>query len=307
MPISSPRDPIKKVSVGAGGDVHGVKIAGNAKSAQNTRTQFQNIFERDAPKAAEEVRSMGGKLADFPGFEFKTIYTDDGGEFKGVCHDYLEDDQKIHHVVFAPDTGTKRRLGVVERFNRTFREKYELFTRTHTSKYFNVAIPDILEDYNFIDDHKSIKQFITRKQKKGSHYFNTEARKEAAKAPVYMLEPGREAQFVAWKAKETKQVDEIQKDRIQALRKTDQVKYFRGLFHSKRRGKKGEARPIDMEDQFLKSGRGNLMGPVKLLGKHKYNVRGSNTRKNVVGKSYTLQLDGDRTNRLLPYDLIPFK
>ena len=28
--------------------------------------------------------------ATFKGFEFKTIYTDDGGEFKGVCHDYLE-------------------------------------------------------------------------------------------------------------------------------------------------------------------------------------------------------------------------
>ena len=50
-----------------------------------------------------------------------TIYTDDGGKFKGVCHDFLEDTKsknkegisKINHVVFAPSTGTKRRLGVV--------------------------------------------------------------------------------------------------------------------------------------------------------------------------------------------------
>ena len=55
-------------------------------------TPFQNIFEEDAPKAEEEVRKDNGA---FKGFEFKTIYTDDGGEFKGVCHDYLEDADPI--------------------------------------------------------------------------------------------------------------------------------------------------------------------------------------------------------------------
>ena len=112
---------------------------------------------------------------------------------------------------------------------------------------------------------------------------------------------------MAWKVKQTKTVDEIQKDRIQALKNGTQVKYFRGLFHSKRRGKKGEAKPIDMEDQFQKSGTGNLMGPVTVVGKYKYNVRNNKNRKNVQGKSYTLQVDGKRTNRFLPYDLIPFK
>ena len=114
-----PKGSNQKVSVGTGGKVYGIKIAGNAKSAQNTKTQFKNIFEKDGPQAEMEVRESGPKLADFKGFEFKTIYTDDGGEFKGVCHDYL-DEEKINHIVFAPDTGTKRRLGIVERFNRTF-------------------------------------------------------------------------------------------------------------------------------------------------------------------------------------------
>jgi hypothetical protein len=50
-----------------------------------------------------------------------------------VCDDYLENAapkneegniSKIQHCVFAPSTGTKRRLEVVERFNRTFRKKY---------------------------------------------------------------------------------------------------------------------------------------------------------------------------------------
>ena len=52
---------------------------------------------------------MRKDIGTFKGFEFKTIYTDDGGEFKGVCHEYLEDEEpkneagtitKINHIVF---------------------------------------------------------------------------------------------------------------------------------------------------------------------------------------------------------------
>ena len=156
--------------MGAGGEAYGITIDGNAKSAQKTMTQFQNIFEEDVPKAEKEVRRDNEA---FKGFEFKTIYTDDGGEFKGVCHEYLEDADpknakgtltKINHIVFAPSTGTKRRLGVVERFNRTFREKYVKYAK-HMKKmkqtaYFRDAIPHILYEYNFIGDHRSIKEFI---------------------------------------------------------------------------------------------------------------------------------------------------
>ena len=60
------------------------------------------------------------------------LYTDDGGEFKGVCHASLDNAKpknekgsitNINHVVFAPSIAIKKRLGVVERFNRTFRQK----------------------------------------------------------------------------------------------------------------------------------------------------------------------------------------
>ena len=41
---SDPKVGIKKVSVGAGGEAYGITIDGNAKSAQKTMSQFQNIF-----------------------------------------------------------------------------------------------------------------------------------------------------------------------------------------------------------------------------------------------------------------------
>ena len=55
-PDFKPRGANQKVSVGAGGEAYGITIDGNAKSAQKTKTQFQNIFEIDVPKAEEEVR-----------------------------------------------------------------------------------------------------------------------------------------------------------------------------------------------------------------------------------------------------------
>ena len=88
----TPKNSNQKVSVGAGGTEYGITIDGNAKSAQKSKTQFKNIFVDDMPKATR-IREMGGALTHFPGFEVKTIYTDDGGEFKGVCNAYLEDDR----------------------------------------------------------------------------------------------------------------------------------------------------------------------------------------------------------------------
>ena len=82
------------------------------------------------------LREVRKDDATFKGFERNTIYTENVGEFKGVCHNYLENADpknekstitKIEHVVFAPSTGTKRRLGVVKRFNWTFRENYVKF------------------------------------------------------------------------------------------------------------------------------------------------------------------------------------
>ena len=173
--------------------------------------------------------------------------------------------------MFAPSTGTKRRLGVVERFNRTFREKYVAYAKNMSklkkASYFKDAIPLILEEYNFIDDHRSIKEFMTRYKEKGKHFFTSD-KQDSAKAPIHMLMKGKEGQFMKWKEEQTKKVDSIQKDRIDVLKKggVKNVKYFKGLFSStERRGKKGEA-ATNIEDQFMKSGSGNLSSAVPLVG-----------------------------------------
>ena len=146
----------------------------------------------------------------------------------------------------------------MERFNRTFREKYVTYAKNMNklkqTAYFRDAIPKILEEYNFIDDHRSIKEFMTRYKEKGKHFF-TPDKQDSAKAPIHMLMRGKEGQFIKWKEEQSKKVDSIQKDRIDALKSgnVEKVKYFKGLFSStKRKGKRGEA-AINIEDQFMKS------------------------------------------------------
>ena len=83
---------------------------------------------------------------------------------------------------------------MVERFNRTFREKYVAYAKNMNNlmktAYFKDAIPQILEEYNFIDDHRAIKEFMTRYKKKGKHFF-TPNKEESAKAPIHMLMRGK--------------------------------------------------------------------------------------------------------------------
>ena len=74
--------------------------------------------------------------------------------------------------------------------------------------YFKDAIPRILYEYNFSDDHRSIncKEFITR--------YKPNLRKEHSKAFSHMLMREKEGQFINSKKEQTKKVDSIQKHRM---------------------------------------------------------------------------------------------
>ena len=86
------------------------------------------------------------------------------------------------------------------------------------------------------------------------------------------------------------------------------VQYFKGLFSStNKKGKKKGRATTNKEDQFMKSGTGNLSEVVPLVGAHKYKVRGHSQRDKrfTTGKSFVIESGEKPTRRLLPYDLIP--
>ena len=75
---------------------------------------------------------------------------------------------------------------------------------------------------------------------------------------MHMLLPGYEEELIKWKKMQTKKVDSIQKDRIDVLKNTNKVQFFKGLFTAKNRGKKKGDEVLNLRDQFMKSGTGNL-------------------------------------------------
>jgi hypothetical protein len=119
-----------------------------------------------------------------------------------------------------------------------------------------------------------------------------------------MLLPGYEEEFIKWKKMQTKKVDSIQKDRIDVLKNTDKVQFFKGLFTAKNRSKKKGDEVLNLRDQFMKSGTGNLSDVVNLVGQYKYRKRGG-AKIDRVGKSYVVGSGENPTLRLMPYDLIP--
>ena len=102
------------------------------KTANSCMQAFKTIFEK-------------GRIP-------KTIFSDQGNEFKGVC-DTLFQKHKIKIIT----SKTKLKASVIERFNRTIMEKnYRIFTFNKNSKYIDI-LNDVLESYNN-SYHRSIKR-----------------------------------------------------------------------------------------------------------------------------------------------------
>jgi hypothetical protein len=81
----------------------------------------------------------------------KVICLDNGNEFKGVCKELF----KKHNIKIVPST-TKLKASVVERFNRTLKEKmYRVFTYRKNKKYVDI-LKDLIDSYNN-SYHSSIK------------------------------------------------------------------------------------------------------------------------------------------------------
>ena len=146
-------------------------------------------------------------------FKVKVLYSDDGAEFKGEFKKWCTSEH-IRQVLFKPLTGKKTRLGIVERFNRTFRRYYEVYLKTHpgTSKNLNVLIPEILKVYNREKDHKSIRRFWKRNLPKGKRLRGFGGSKDKpiklVFTPMRMMLKGKQTDWMDYKKKQTEQVDE---------------------------------------------------------------------------------------------------
>ena len=102
------------------------------KSSRECRQAFEKIFKQSNRKP-------------------KFIYSDLGNEFKGECRKFLKE-QGIRNL----DTKSIHKASMVERFNRTLKEKmFRYFTYTKRFRYIDV-LQDLVDNYNN-SYHRSIK------------------------------------------------------------------------------------------------------------------------------------------------------
>ena len=93
------------------------------KEAETVRDAFLTIFKTNKPP--------------------RSIYSDGGNEFKGECKELF---QKLN--ILTIETMSTLKAAVVERFNRTIREKIWRYITWSKSKRFIDVLPDLVKSYN---------------------------------------------------------------------------------------------------------------------------------------------------------------
>jgi hypothetical protein len=110
----------------------------------NSRRAYARALKN---KTAETIIEAFGEVMDeAQGYQPMTVVgTDRGSEFNKKFTSFL-DDNAVNH--YQSDTGDKNKMSMVERFNRTIRDKIERYlTSRNTNKWFDV-LADIVENYN---------------------------------------------------------------------------------------------------------------------------------------------------------------
>ena len=102
-------------------------------------------------KRATDTYNAFKKIIEESGRSPINLHVDGGLEFKGSCKQYLE---SLNINIYI--TESKMKASIVERFNRTIKEKmWRLFTANKNKKYVNF-LDDLMSNYNN-SYHRSIK------------------------------------------------------------------------------------------------------------------------------------------------------
>ena len=124
--------------------------------------------------------------------------------------------------VFKKEEGSKRRMGVVERFNRTLRRYVEVQRELQGDLPLADLIPDCLDLYNRYENHRGLSDFFRRELEKGTSWYKknadpTKPKDKLRYFPAMMLIPGMEQDFVDYNRNKTRAVYAHYKDEIQHL------------------------------------------------------------------------------------------
>ena len=213
------------------------------------------------------------------------LFVDNWSEFKGFFARFCTE-QGIHLHVFKKTEGSKRRLAIVERFNRTIRRLLEKQKLLSGKRQIKDLLQPALRRYNRYDNNRALEDFFRRDLVKDERWGGARRRF----FPALMLKEGVEDQYIASKAQKTQTVDMAYREEVKKLKPGVKVRYV-----------------LRKEDRvFGKAGKGTLSAPVTLMGRHYYNrttdkaTRRGFRMERTPGPSFEVQ---GTTQRFLPYEL----
>mmetsp|Transcript_11105 Transcript_11105/g.14497 ORF Transcript_11105/g.14497 Transcript_11105/m.14497 type:complete len:245 (-) Transcript_11105:769-1503(-) len=192
-------------------------------------------------------------------------------------------------------------MAIVERFNRTLKEMTEdkvLAKEGGPDKYKRSAyLNDVLEEYNFEKDHKSLKKFMRRDLKKHSKKHTREdsdGEEEEVESytPADFVAFENTKEYVKSKEKETEEVDKYYKTKIEKLKeKPNNVRIWK---------KKHEKNYYKKVDDYLR-----LSALKQVVAQHEYQkpnakIDEEGNAEKTEGKSFKMK---DDQMRYLPYDI----
>src|SRR5690606_34268478 len=84
---------------------------------------------------------------------FESFYKDVEGKFENITSDneasfslIIKSYPNITH--WKAEVNDKTKVGMIERFNRTIRDKIKIFMKLHKTKTWYKVLPDLLQNYN---------------------------------------------------------------------------------------------------------------------------------------------------------------
>ena len=269
-------------------------VRGSNKTAEKTRDALKKILsEMSSLKGAKLKRASGfkGDLSKLKGYNFriKTLYTDEGSEFKGAFETFCRS-KRIRLVHFTPSTGSKRRLGIVERFNRTLKRLLRLERERQVQGGVEASsvedlLPVVLENYNYDNPHRGLVE--TARKASGLAKGKWDRSKVLSKMTPFAMTKKEDAIVNVKKAKR-QEVEDRYKDDVRKLNRRPNVRFFKTLDTSDFKR---------FSDRFQHQGAGTLTDKsYRIRGRHSY---GTQQKK---GDSFAI--DGLKGFRVMPYDVV---
>lgn len=186
-------------------------VRGITKNAEKTLAAFRRILHKI------QLFNRDPRNAENRGIKVRTLYTDDGSEFKGAFAQYCHDND-IRLVQFKPSEGLKTRLGIVERLNRSIRgylAKYWEFMENvgEPRPPLQEALDDVLNKHN-------------RKPSLSLSKLGLRDDGRLARSPLELTVKTFEPQIMEKKREQTARVDDHYRTTIDKLEAGDRFRYF---------------------------------------------------------------------------------